>query len=89
MSEFRTELAQNIFNQKYALFEGQTWAEKARDIVADVTTNLMTKDQQEQLETYIRDMKMIPGGRYVYYAGRQASFYNNCYLLYIPSRGGR
>jgi ribonucleoside-diphosphate reductase alpha chain len=23
----------------------------------------------------------MPGGRYIYYAGRQASFYNNCYLL--------
>lgn len=26
-------------------------------------------------------MKFIPGGRYVYYAGRPAAFYNNCYLF--------
>lgn len=36
---------------------------------------------QKQLIEYIRDLKFIPGGRYLYYAGRAAKFYNNCYLL--------
>ena len=31
--------------------------------------------------SYIRDMKFIPGGRYLYYAGRPNKFFNNCYLL--------
>ena len=26
-------------------------------------------------------MRFIPGGRYLYYAGRPAKFFNNCYLL--------
>ena len=26
-------------------------------------------------------MKFIPGGRYLYYAGRPNKFFNNCYLL--------
>jgi ribonucleoside-diphosphate reductase alpha chain len=81
MSEFRNSFGENVFKNKYALFPEQTWAEKAHDIVKDVTTNLFVKDHQDQLEKFISDFKFIPGGRYVYYAGRQARFYNNCYLL--------
>ena len=79
--EFRNELGFNIFKNKYAVTAEQTWAEKASDIVKDVTTNLMPTDQQEELKNYISTFKFMPGGRYIYYAGRQASFYNNCYLL--------
>lgn len=81
MSEFRNSFGENIFKNKYALTKEQTWAEKAHDIVKDVTTNLFQKDHQEQLEKFIAGFKFIPGGRYVYYAGRPARFYNNCYLL--------
>jgi ribonucleoside-diphosphate reductase alpha chain len=41
----------------------------------------MTKEDKAQLTNYMQDMKFIPGGRYIYYAGRQAKFFNNCYLL--------
>jgi ribonucleoside-diphosphate reductase alpha chain len=41
----------------------------------------MTRDDQDQLIRYMRDLKFIPGGRYLYYAGRPNPFYNNCYLL--------
>jgi ribonucleoside-diphosphate reductase alpha chain len=81
MSEFRNSFGENIFRHKYALTPEQTWAEKAHDIVKDVTTNLMGEEDQEELESYIRNFQFLPGGRYIYYAGRQASFYNNCYLL--------
>jgi ribonucleoside-diphosphate reductase alpha chain len=81
MTEFRNSFGENVFKNKYALFPDQTWAEKAKDIVHDVTTNLFAKDHQDALEKFIASFKFIPGGRYVYYAGRQARFYNNCYLL--------
>jgi len=80
-SEFRNSFGENIFKQKYALYPNQKWSEKAYDIVKDVTTNLFLKDHQEALEKYIRELKFLPGGRYIYYAGRQARFYQNCYLL--------
>jgi ribonucleoside-diphosphate reductase alpha chain len=41
----------------------------------------MSKDDREQLIQYIRGMLFIPAGRYLYYAGRPAKFYNNCYCL--------
>lgn len=81
MTEFRNTFGENIFKNKYALSEEQTWAEKSSDIVHDVTTNLFQEDHQHELERFIREFKFIPGGRYVYYAGRPARFYNNCYLL--------
>jgi len=81
--EFRNTFGANIFKQKYARYEGQTWGEKAKEIVKDVTENLFQRDHQDNLEKYIREFKFLPGGRYIYYAGRPARFYNNCYLLTV------
>jgi ribonucleoside-diphosphate reductase alpha chain len=41
----------------------------------------MSRGDKDQLIKYIEDMKFIPGGRYLYYAGRPAHFWNNCSLL--------
>jgi ribonucleoside-diphosphate reductase alpha chain len=85
---FRNSFAQNIFEQKYQQ-DAETWAGRARAIVDDVcgTRNgarerpLMGKDEQDYLVQVITEMKFMPGGRYIYYGGRKARFYNNCYLL--------
>jgi ribonucleoside-diphosphate reductase alpha chain len=81
MAEFKNEFAETIFKNKYANSEDQTWAEKCDLIAHDVTENLMPKEMQVELAQFMKDMKFLPGGRYIYYAGRKASFYNNCYLL--------
>jgi ribonucleoside-diphosphate reductase alpha chain len=81
LSEFRNPFAQGIFNHKYATYEGQTWEDKANTIAYEVTENLMPPDMQGELAQMIKGFEFLPGGRYIYYAGRQASFYNNCYLL--------
>ena len=41
----------------------------------------MSDDDRAKLTEYIKQMKFIPGGRYLYYAGRMNSFFNNCFLL--------
>ena len=41
----------------------------------------MTKDEMSQLTKYITELKFVPGGRYLYYAGRKNRYYNNCFLL--------
>jgi ribonucleoside-diphosphate reductase alpha chain len=81
MSEFRNSFGENIFKNKYALHPEQTWKEKSHDIAHDVTDNLMPPEDQDQLQQYIEKFWFLPGGRYIYYAGRRARFYNNCYLL--------
>lgn len=87
-NNFKSGFAERIFYLKYALTQADTWPERARTIVDSVCgTNggaehpLMAEDEREQLVDYITDFKFIPGGRYIYYSGRQAKFYNNCYLL--------
>jgi ribonucleoside-diphosphate reductase alpha chain len=88
--EFKTPFAENIFRLKYALSPAQTWADKAHMIVEDVCGRgvynqwphaILGESERKQLTEYIRDMKFIPGGRYIYYAGRPARFWNNCFLL--------
>lgn len=87
-SRFKTPLAENIFKQKYAISEADSWDNLAMRVVEDVcgTRNgtdrmLMSKEDRDQLTKYIAEMKFIPGGRYLYYAGRPYKAYNNCYLL--------
>jgi ribonucleoside-diphosphate reductase alpha chain len=41
----------------------------------------MSDGDRIQLSQYIKEQKFIPGGRYLYYAGRVAKYFNNCYLL--------
>jgi ribonucleoside-diphosphate reductase alpha chain len=41
----------------------------------------MSDEEQKELVYYIKTMKFLPGGRYLYYAGREFKAYNNCYLL--------
>lgn len=81
MTQFKNPFGQNIFDHKYATFEGQTWEQKAEDIVTDVTHAVLDVADKNALRSAISDFKFLPGGRYIYYAGRQARFYNNCYLL--------
>ena len=84
---FRTSLGETIFKTKYASTPLETWEDRANTIVnyvcgnADGTkNNLMEKTDRDELAKNVREMKFMPGGRYIYYAGRPARFYNNCYL---------
>ena len=78
---FRNRFSEDIFNQKYRHEQAHTWAELSRTLVEDVCRDKLLDTEKEQLIQYITDMKFIPGGRYLYYAGRPKKFFNNCYLL--------
>jgi ribonucleoside-diphosphate reductase alpha chain len=78
---FRSKFSEDIFNQKYAHEGAETWRELAQTMVEDVCAGLMPPDERRQLIEYIDNMYFIPGGRYLYYAGRPNRFWNNCYLL--------
>lgn len=83
---FRNSFAENIFQAKYQQ-DAETWAGRARAIVKSVCDKdspygqIMSKDEIEYLIHAITEMWFMPGGRYIYYGGREARFYNNCYLL--------
>lgn len=87
-SKFRTQFGENIFRFKYAQGPGDTWDKLAERLVEDVCgtrggtlQQLMAEGDRKQLAQYIKEFKFIPGGRYLYYAGREYKAYNNCYLL--------
>jgi ribonucleoside-diphosphate reductase alpha chain len=78
---FRTKFSEDIFKHKYAHEGAETWDQLAYTLVMDVCDGLMNPGEITALYEFIRDMKFIPGGRYLYYAGRPNKFFNNCYLL--------
>jgi len=78
---FRSSFSETIFKQKYAHEDCWTWADLCRVLVQDVCGDLMSKTEKNELTNYMQEMKFLPGGRYLYYAGRTAKFFNNCYLL--------
>lgn len=87
-NEFRTAIGRNVFYNKYAHHSSESWADRSLAItdavvgsIGKTKPRLMSKDDQRDLTDIISHMMFIPGGRYIYYAGRTASFYNNCYLL--------
>jgi|TARA_R110002153_G_scaffold29434_2_gene90439 ribonucleoside-diphosphate reductase alpha chain len=78
---FRSKFSEDIFKHKYAHDSCETWADLSKTLVEDVCREHMNADERSQLRAYITDLKFIPGGRYLYYAGRPNKFFNNCYLL--------
>lgn len=88
INRFKNQFAQNIFRQKYAQGPGDTWDALSERIVEDVCGSrwgtlpvILSSDERKQLTEYIKEMKFIPGGRYLYYAGRPYHAFNNCFLL--------
>ena len=88
VNRFKTTFAENIFRQKYAQGGNDTWDALAERLVEDVCGSrngtlpiLMSDGDRKELAQHIKEMRFLPGGRYLYYAGRPYKAYNNCYLL--------
>ena len=88
VKRFKTEFAETIFRNKYAQGPNDTWDALSDRMVEDVCGSrggqlsvLMSDSDRKDLAEHIKQMRFIPGGRYLYYAGRPYKAYNNCYLL--------
>jgi ribonucleoside-diphosphate reductase alpha chain len=79
--QLRTKFSEDVFNQKYAHADCETVSDLARTLVNQVCGGYLSKADIDALTKYVADLKFLPGGRYLYYAGREAKFWNNCYLL--------
>ena len=79
--QFRSKFSEDIFNTKYSHTGAETMHELACTLVEDVCQNHLTRDEKDELIDHISNLRFIPGGRYLYYAGREKKFFNNCYLL--------
>lgn len=78
---FRSKFSEDIFKHKYAHEGCETWADLCRVLVEDVCGDHLSRDEKEELIQHMTDLKAVAGGRYLYYAGRDNKFFNNCYLL--------
>jgi ribonucleoside-diphosphate reductase alpha chain len=88
VNRFKSTFAENIFRFKYAQGPNDTWDALADRLVEDVCGSrggtlpiLMSDNDRKELAQHIKEMRFLPGGRYLYYAGRPYKAYNNCYLL--------
>lgn len=88
INRFKTAFAENIFRSKYAQGPNDSWDALAERLVEDVCGSrwgtlpvLMSDEDRRELTQHIKEMRFLPGGRYLYYAGRPYKAYNNCYLL--------
>ena len=88
INRFKNSFAENIFKNKYAQGPNDTWDALADRLVEDVCGSrwgkdkpLMSQEDRDCLAQYIKEMKFVPGGRYLWYAGRGNSYFNNCFLL--------
>ena len=79
--QFRSKFSEDIFNTKYYHVGAETMHELAETLVEDVCRDKMTPSEKEELTNHISELRFLPGGRYLYYAGREKKFFNNCYLL--------
>lgn len=88
VNRFKNSFASNVFKLKYSQGVEDTWDALAERLVEDVCGTrwgtdraLMSQGDRDQLVEYIKKQQFMPGGRYLYYAGRPFKAYNNCYLL--------
>lgn len=80
-SVFRTDFSEDIFKHKYAHEGCEDWEKLSSTLIEDVCKKYLKKAELTKLKEYHSAMKFIAGGRYLYYAGRDNKFFNNCYLL--------
>ena len=80
-SYFRSKFSEDIFNFKYRHENAEDWGQLSRTLIEDVCSAYLPKNEIEELVEMHTNMEFIAGGRYLYYAGRQNKFFNNCYLL--------
>lgn len=78
---FSTKFAQDIFKQKYSMDQQETWKDTCSRVVNAVCGQLLDSKTKEEIYNLMLDRKFIPGGRYLYSAGRPFHQVNNCFLF--------
>ena len=78
---FGSKFAQDIFKQKYSKDGVENWQDTARRVVDAVCAQNLDNTSKEKIYKFIVERKFIPGGRYLYSAGRPFHQVNNCFLF--------
>ena len=78
---FSSKFAQDIYKQKYSLDGQENWSDTCKRVVNSVCGQLLDNEDKEEIYKIMLDRKFIPGGRYLYGAGRPFHQVNNCFLF--------
>ncbi len=78
---FSSKFAQDIYKQKYSMDGMENWADTCRRIVDAVCSQLLDAETKEKILKLMIERKFIPGGRYLYSAGRSFHQVNNCFVF--------
>lgn len=78
---FSNKMSHDVYLQKYSKDGVETWADTARRVTEAVCSQLLDNKTKEGIYNLILERKFIPGGRYLYAAGREFHQVNNCFLF--------
>lgn len=78
---FDSKFAHDIYKQKYSMDGQETWEDTCKRVVSSVCGQLLDNKTKEKILKFMIDRKFIPGGRYLYSAGRSFHQVNNCFLF--------
>lgn len=78
---FSSKFSQDIYLQKYSLNGQETWADTSKRVTDAVCGQLLSPEDKDAIYKIILERKFIPGGRYLYSAGRPFHQVNNCFLF--------
>lgn len=78
---FGSKFAQDIYIQKYSLDKQEKWEDTCKRVVEAVCGQLLDSKTKDKIYNFMLDRKFIPGGRYLYSAGRTFHQVNNCFLF--------
>lgn len=78
---FSNKFAQDVFLQKYSMNGQESWADTCKRVVEAVCGQHLNSETKEEIYRLMLERKFIPGGRYLYSAGRPFHQVNNCFLF--------
>jgi len=78
---FESEFANSIFKDKYSMNKQESWSDTCKRVVSSVCGQYLSGDKQEQIYDLMFQRKFIPGGRYLYSAGRPYHQIYNCFAF--------
>jgi len=78
---FSNSFSFDIYKQKYSMNGQEAWSDTCRRVTESVCNQLLDTKTKEKIYRYMLDRKFIPGGRYLYSAGRSFHQISNCFLF--------
>lgn len=78
---FSSKFAQNTYLNKYSMDKVEKWKDTAKRVVDAVCGQYLDAEAKEKIFHLIAERKFIPGGRYLYSAGRPFHQVNNCFVF--------